>query len=261
MDIFYNSVGLTRFLKEQGRTDVFGTLNRRRKDTPPDIKVLVERRMKKDEIVARHCSNITVLSWKDVKLVTLISTYHKADTAPGQRAGVACNKPLVVHSYNKYMGGIDLKDQKLSMYLLERKRGIKWYVKVFRRLLNISILNTFIIYRANSQDHSRKLTHREYRYALAKALSRRHIYTTRIRPPIEHSSGERLDGIEHFPEHEEADNSGSRRLRYKRGRCVRCLALANKKRAESNVKCSKCRVFLCIGKCWREYHTQEILST
>ena len=190
MDNFYNSVTLTRFLKEQCGTDVLGTLNRRRKDTPPDIKALVEPRIKKDEIVARHCSKITVLSWKDVKLVTMISTYHNADTAPGQRAGVACNKPLVVHSYNKYMDGVDLKDQKLSMYLLERKRGLKWYVKVFRRLLNISVLNTFIIYRKNSQNHSRKLTHRENRYALAKALSWRHILTTRIRPAIQLSRGE-----------------------------------------------------------------------
>lgn len=30
----------------------------------------------------------------------------------------------MVHDYNKYMGGVDLKDQKMSMYLLERKRGI-----------------------------------------------------------------------------------------------------------------------------------------
>lgn len=171
-------------------------------------------------------------------------------------------KPLVVHSYNKYMGGVDLKDQKLSMYLLERKRGLKWYIKVFRRLLNISILNTFIIYRANSQDRSRKLTHREYRYALAKALSRQDNQITRIRPAIQHPRGERLDGTEHFPEHEEADERVTKgRVRYKRGRCVLCLALANKKRTESNVKCSKCRVFLCIGKCWRDYHTQETLST
>ncbi|KAF9813610.1 hypothetical protein SFRURICE_014988 [Spodoptera frugiperda] len=133
MDNFYNSVTLTRFLKEQCGTDVLGTLNRRRKNTPPDIKALVEQRIKKDEIVARDCSKITVLSLKDVKLVTMISTYHNADTAPGQRAGVACNKPLVVHSYNKYMGGVALKDQKLSMYLLERKRGLKWYVKGKRK--------------------------------------------------------------------------------------------------------------------------------
>lgn len=188
MDNFYNSVSLIRFQKEQCRTDVLGTLISGEK-TLLQTKVLVERRIKKGEIVARHCSNITVLSWKDVKLVTIISTFHNAGTAPGQRAGVACNKPLVVHSYNKYMGGVDLKDQKLSTYLLERNRGLKWYIKVFRRLLNISILNTFIIYLANSQERSRKLTHREYRYALAKTLSRQDIQITRIRPAIEHSRG------------------------------------------------------------------------
>lgn len=158
------------------------------------------------------------------------------------------------------MGGVDLKDQKLSMYLLERKRGLKWYVKVFRRLLNVSILNTFIIYRANSQNDSRKLTHRDYRYALAKALSQRHNLPSRIRPAIERGRGERLDGMEHFPEYEEANERIMKgRVRFKRGRCVRCLKLTNKKRTETNIKCSKCKVFLCVGKCWRDYHTLDAL--
>lgn len=137
-----------------------------------------------------------------VKLVTMISTYHNADTAPGQRAGQPCNKPLVVHSYNKYMGGVDIKDQKLSMYLLERKRCTKWYIKVFRRLLNCSVLNTFIMYRLNCAARDQKLSHRGYRYVLADQLVKQHLTVYRIRPAaIANPQEVRLDGTDHFPDH------------------------------------------------------------
>ena len=47
-------------------------------------------------------------------------------------------KPVSVLDYNENMGGFDLKDQLLQPYLLERKRMNKWYIKLFRRLLNTS---------------------------------------------------------------------------------------------------------------------------
>ena len=48
------------------------------------------------------------------------------------------------------MGGVDLKDQLLQPYLLERKKMTKWYIKLFRRLLNITVLNCMVICCANS---------------------------------------------------------------------------------------------------------------
>ncbi|XP_045784938.1 piggyBac transposable element-derived protein 4-like [Maniola jurtina] len=69
MDNFYNSVKLCRFLKLH-KTDVVGTLNRRRTDTPQAIKDVNERHMARGELVSRHCGDVTVLAWKDVKLVT-----------------------------------------------------------------------------------------------------------------------------------------------------------------------------------------------
>jgi hypothetical protein len=48
------------------------------------------------------------------------------------------------------MGGVDLKDQKFQPYLMERKRGSKWYMKLFRRLLNVTVHNALLGY--NSQN-------------------------------------------------------------------------------------------------------------
>jgi hypothetical protein len=47
------------------------------------------------------------------------------------------------------MGGVDLRDQLLQMYLVERKRRHKWYMKVIR-LLNATVLNVMIIYWHNT---------------------------------------------------------------------------------------------------------------
>jgi hypothetical protein len=43
------------------------------------------------------------------------------------------------------MDGVDKKDQLLQMYLVEKKS--KLYLKLFRRLLKATILNSLVIYR------------------------------------------------------------------------------------------------------------------
>lgn len=125
MDNYYNTVILSRFLKRH-KTDVVGTLNRRRTDCPVDIKNINDKRIPHGSVVSPHCGDVSVAAWKDVKLVTTLSTYHNANMVPGMRAGLNCPKPELVHDYNKFMGGVDLKDQKLSMYLLAQT----WYQMV-----------------------------------------------------------------------------------------------------------------------------------
>jgi 5'-3' exonuclease len=61
-------------------------------------------------------------------------------------------KPVLVLDYIQNMIGSDLKDQLLHAYVLERKKMIKWYTRMFRRLCNAIILNSMVICRANSQE-------------------------------------------------------------------------------------------------------------
>jgi hypothetical protein len=64
------------------------------------------------------------------------------------------------------MGGVDLKDQLLQMYLVERKHLHKWYLKLCRRFLNATVLNTMIIYRHNT---GHKIDHLAFRVNLVEA--------------------------------------------------------------------------------------------
>ena len=76
-------------------------------------------------------------------------------------------KPVSVLDYNENMGG-HLKDQLLQPYFLERKKTTKWYIKLFRRLLNITVLNCMVICQANSGQN--KIDHFKFRVELVHAL-------------------------------------------------------------------------------------------
>lgn len=82
--------------------------------------------------------------------VVMISTYHAAEMKSDAKRRKETQKPVCVIHYNKWMGGVDVKDQLLQTYLVERKRMHKWYMKLFRRLMNATVLNAMIIYRHNT---------------------------------------------------------------------------------------------------------------
>jgi hypothetical protein len=133
MDNFYNSPSLARMLKVTYNTDCVGTLRLNRKDVPQKVK---NTKLKKGEIIAQHSGPVSITKWYDKKIVTMISTYHSHDTRTVTIRGKEVVKPVSVLDYNKSMIGVDLKAQLLHSYLIERERMNKWYMKLFRRLLN-----------------------------------------------------------------------------------------------------------------------------
>jgi hypothetical protein len=82
----------------------------------------------------------------------MICTFHDATVRTVQHRGAEIKQPVCVFDYSKAMGGVELKDQKLQPYLLERKERSKWYIKLFRRLLKVSVHNAPTVY--NSQNHT-----------------------------------------------------------------------------------------------------------
>ena len=53
-------------------------------------------------------------------------------------------RPVRVIHYNQQTRGVDKKHQLSQMYMVERKRMNKWYMKLFRRPLNAKVLRLFI---------------------------------------------------------------------------------------------------------------------
>lgn len=80
---------------------------------------------------------ITVVCWKDTKLVHTISTYAGAipeDTTMcydrRERKIIEVSKPYSIEEYTKFMGGVDLMDHMIAHYLHGFKIN-KWYLKSF----------------------------------------------------------------------------------------------------------------------------------
>jgi hypothetical protein len=58
------------------------------------------------------------MKWRDERNVVL-STYHDAEMKSVTKRSKETQKPACVIDYNKWMGGVDLKDKLLQTYLIE----------------------------------------------------------------------------------------------------------------------------------------------
>jgi hypothetical protein len=96
-----------------------------------------------------------------------LGVYHNADTRSISKSSKETTKPSCVVDYNNNMGAIDLKDQLLNMYLVERKRMSKWYMKLFKCLLNCTMLNSMILFR---QVTGQNIDHLSYGVQLVEGL-------------------------------------------------------------------------------------------
>jgi hypothetical protein len=56
------------------------------------------------------------------------------------------NKPKIVTDYNQYMSGVDIADQ-LMVYYACGRRMLKWYKRVFWRLIEHVLINAYILFK------------------------------------------------------------------------------------------------------------------
>ncbi|CAG5029767.1 unnamed protein product [Parnassius apollo] len=181
----------------------------------------------------------------------MISTYHPDETVVGKKKGRDLVKPVAVLDYNNTMGGVDLKDQKLSACLLERKRCVKWYMKIFKRLLNVSVLNAFILLTESiSRRGKPELLHRSFREQLADSLVARHRRSSpQVNPGIDMEDLRLRRDLVHVPE-----------LTTGRGNRMNCRICArNGKDKKVHLKCATCDEAMCPGDCWRVWHSLQQL--
>ncbi|XP_045506093.1 piggyBac transposable element-derived protein 4-like [Colias croceus] len=259
MDFWYNSPLLARFLKRNG-TDLIGTITPSHRDVP----VLINKApLKRGEIIARHSGDVSVLSWQDKKRITMISTCHGSYTAlprvqSKHMSRAVPYKPQVVLDYNKFMGGVDLKDQMLEPYLLERKRCQKWSMKLFKWLLSVSILNSRILL----QSSTNKLhDHLAFRLQLVDSILANHLshcpqgrsYAVSS-SRSQHQELGRLIPVAHWPTLLPQTRGNSAENRSFRKRCVVCLR-EGRKSIKTTFSCETCGVPLCIQNCFKTYHT------
>lgn len=239
-DNFYLSPELADLLI-QNSTDVYGTLRPNRRDLPENFNKLT---LKKGEIAAFQRGKITVLRWRDKKDVSLLSSIHTANCSETEKNVM---KPAIVIDYNLKMGGVDRADQALVCYSTTRKRQKRYYLTIFRHLLDMAIWNAFTL----QKKQLRNVDNYNFRMNLVERIFEKfHITPPQPakRQKLESGCPLRLSA-RHFPDLVTSTSS-------KKNASRRCAVCSMKKiRRESRYQCTECDVGLCVQPCFRIYHT------
>ncbi|CAH2283293.1 Hypothetical predicted protein [Pelobates cultripes] len=98
-----------------------------RKNMPKNLKA--DKGMKRGAVDTMSANGVTCVKWIDNRSVTLLSNFLtcKKDMTHVLRRQAGCTEklhipcPTIVTIYNKYMGGVDLMDQKKVSYETDRK--------------------------------------------------------------------------------------------------------------------------------------------
>jgi hypothetical protein len=80
-------------------------------------------------------------------------------------------EPLLFQTYNRSKGGVDMLDQCMNNY---RIRGKKWWWPLFTHMLNIAMVNSWILYQLANPDE------RLHLLAFQRYLTRHYVFFQKI---------------------------------------------------------------------------------
>jgi len=110
-----------------------------------------------------------MLVWFDMCPVYMLTTYHDSSTQTVQRrvkgGTESISKPTVtvILDYTAKMGALDRADHMCTSYSFARM-SVKWWRKTFYWLIEVSVVNSFILYINQSQSGGKQISHLQYRY-------------------------------------------------------------------------------------------------
>ena len=254
-------------------TDAVGTFRTNRLCLPREVK---EIKLSKGEVKVWYKNvsdrkTITALCWQDKKKVCMLSTYHDDTmvTVDDKEGGPSAKKkkPKCCVDYKKAMRGVDLNDQIRSAYTIARPKTKKYYRKMYFNLLDMAILNSFIVFNYHRLEKEKR-TFLKFKENLIKQLVWKYKplleNSQRLPPTITSDTPNRLIPGGHHPRPiGTVQNKGS--YRAQRRQCVVCNTQSEqsedrKKRKQPkkvDLECRLCKAALCPGECWDVYHEEE----
>lgn len=248
-DNYYTSPQLAEFLVSRN-TDTYGTIKKNRKGLPPSF---CTKKLARGERVAFKKNKMLVLRWRDKREVHMLSTVHNNSTRVITKRNTSEVKPELAIAYCHTKGGVDLVDQHLADYPIPRKRGKKYYKKIFFHFFELAIWNSFVLFRKSGGTDS----HLDFRLNLIEKLLNKYLPSVDLTTPGRPASTPQPSRLRerHFPDLISATGSKSNPTK----RCILCCnkrdAANKKKRVETRYFCRNCNVPLCVVPCFRDYHT------
>jgi len=276
MDNFYTSPYLFYNLRVHENTTACGT-SRPRKGLPREI-VKAKFKERNELITMTYSDQLVAMRILDRKHVTLISSHYgckQVDTGKKHcQTKEVVNKPEIIHFYNQYMGGVDNNDQ-LMQYSAFSRQTLKWLKKVLFRLLNLAMVNAYILYcewlssvKQYSSAKLKRYSQTEFRSQVIKQMIAK--CGNDLSPPCQHKRTpvynlklQRLSG-RHFIQKIVVE--GKSRIMRSCKVCVHAERLEDKAKGnpkrkrpghETSYECRECGVSLCVDPCFYIYHNYK----
>ena len=241
------------------KMDYTGTVNTNRKGIPPPIKqktLTLAHREHKSFLNAD--SSILCVAWRDKKAkkyVVVASTSATTEQCQVNRRLGAVEMPSVINSYNHNMNGCDRVDQSLSYYGQYSRKTIKWWKRIFLWILEVSQVNSHILYTLTRTPDEKKLPLLNFKQVLLKQLTEcgmaLQIANNELPPRMSERGRkrkveiERLSQKKHLVQYSPVDRN-----------CVVCSTPTA--RARTKYQCGTCSIkpYLHPKECFYKYHTQ-----
>lgn len=192
--------------------------------------------------------NLTLVSYKpkSQKTVLLLSTMHDKPSVDA-----VSGKPVIIQSYNETKGAVDTFDQMCGHSSCSRKTK-RWPLCIFYGMLNIALLNSYVVYVSNCEFLKTKaMSRREFLKKISKdlctdwcaiRLEERPRMQKRVRAAIHDAIGHNTDDC--------ADEPG-----IKKGKRSKCDFCPPKSKRMSVYFCAKCKKTYCLEhrspNCWQ----------
>ena len=252
-DRYYSSIPLAKAL-ESRNTSFTGTIVKNRTDLPDEIRWYL--RLKHGEVVVFRDNSMLAVAWRaETKKnpVIMLSTDCSGNMVqvPRRRSGAPPQaKPMVVHTYNQHMNGVDIADQH-SVYYSFLRKTVKWWRKMFFWLIETSVVNSYILH--NIVLCPRKPNHLAYRRAVVESYASRYISAA---PPRR-----RLGCSQRQHQIEPERLNGRLHLLGKSSSLHDCVVCSSRpaKRHRTPFYCKTCcdTPYMCHYPCFERYHTLQ----
>ena len=217
---------------------------------------------------------LRMVRWADSNCINLISSFssaHPLSTCSRydkkQKQKVEITYPEIVKRHNEFMGGVDLIDSLVSLYRIHI-RSHKFYHKIIYHLLDVSVINCWLLYRRDCESAQVPLKDvlplQHFKLSIANSLvSAEKVpqnqqvnlssYSVEHRQAVKKTRGHntkplpairvRMDGLHHWP------NFHINQQRCKLPGC----------KFKTRWECTKCKLSLCLSSdrnCFIAFHNE-----
>lgn len=244
-DNWYTSVPLALSLLDMNLTLV-GTLRKNKGEIP--IEFLPNKTREVYSSLFGFTKQLTICSYVPAKSksVVVLSTMHNDSAIDQSEFRREKKKPEIITFYNTSKGGVDSNDQLCSNYNVGRRTN-RWPLAIFYHILNITGINSYIIFKQNSilKGNTQPIVRRNFLRNLGHQLVQQHVIRRSL-SSVHHRNLKfqikcylESQGVAIFEEKNGTEDKG---MSKKRKRCGICPSTRDNK---YSAFCCKCGDYIC----------------